>query len=82
MKIRLRIAFEALNPVLRSRGVVNKSALKWISNEAFYEEIKDIFESSPTGNIKFPSLADVIERINELEERILQIETTIEKLSK
>ena len=76
------IAFEVLNPVLRSRGVVNKSALKWISNEAFYEEIKSLFESNPTGNIKFPSLSDVIERINELEKRILQLETTIEKLSK
>lgn len=76
------IAFEVLNPVLRSRGIVNRSALKWISDEAFYKEIKYLFEASPTGTIKFPSLSDVIERINELEERILQIETTIEKLSK
>lgn len=76
------VAFEILNPVLRSRGAVNKSALQWVSDKAYYEEIKDLFESSPTGKIKFPSLTDVIGRINELEERIQKLERSIEKLSK
>ncbi|MFC1789273.1 hypothetical protein ACFLZE_05110 [Thermodesulfobacteriota bacterium] len=68
--------------MLRSRGAVNRSALQLLSDKAFYEEIKDLFESSPTGNIKFPSLTDVNERINKLEKRIDQLETLLEKLSK
>ena len=68
--------------MLRSRGLVNKSALKWISDEAFYEGIKDLFERSPTGDIKFPSLSDVVERINLLEERVQKLETSIRKLLK
>ena len=76
------VAFEVLNPVLRSRGAVNRSALQLLSDKAFYEEIKDLFESNPTGRIKFPSLSDMIGRINELEERIQQIEISLKKLSK
>ena len=76
------VAFEVLNPVLRSRGAVNRSALQLHSDKAFYEKIKDLFESSPTGKIKFPSLTDVIGRINQLEERIKQLEISLQKLSK
>ena len=76
------IAFEVLNPVLRSRGAVNRSALQLVSDKVFYEEIKDLFESSPTGNIKFPSLSDALERINKLERRVQQLETSLKKLLK
>lgn len=75
------VAFEVLNPVLRSRGAVNRSAFQLLSDKAFYEKMKNLFESNPTGNIKFPSLTDVIERINELEKRIDQLETLLENLS-
>jgi hypothetical protein len=76
------IAFEILNPVLKSRGAVNKSALQWVSDKTFYEEIKDLFESSPTGNIKFTSLSDAFERINKLERRVQQLETLLKKFPK
>lgn len=76
------VAFDVLNPVLRSRGAVNRSALQWASDKAFYEEIKDLFDSSPTGKIRFPSLTDVMGRINELEERIQQLEKSLQNQSK
>jgi len=43
---------------------------------------QDLFESGPTGNIKFPSLSDALERINELEKRVQQLEISLKKLSK
>jgi hypothetical protein len=42
------VAFEVLNPVLRSRGAVNRSALSWVSDKAFYEKLRSIFERNPT----------------------------------
>jgi hypothetical protein len=68
--------------VLRSRGAVNRSALQLLFDKSFYEDIKDLFESSPTGRVEFPSLTDALERINELEERIQKLEASLKKLSK
>jgi len=76
------IAFEVLNPVLRSRGAVNRSASELISDKTFYEKFKDIFKGNPNGNISFSSLSDAFERINKLEERIQKLETLLKKLSK
>jgi hypothetical protein len=76
------VAFDVLNPVLRSRGAANKSALQLISDKTFYEKMEVLFESSPTGNISFPSLSDTLKRINELENRIQILEASLEKLSK
>jgi hypothetical protein len=76
------VAFEILNPVLRSRGAINRSALHWLSDKAFYKKMKGIFEGNPTGNISFHSLSDAFERINELEKRVHQLEILLKKLSK
>jgi len=76
------IAFEILNPVLRSRGAVNRSASQLLSDKLFYEMFRNIFKGNPTGNISFPSLSDAFERMNELEQRIQKLETSLKKLLK
>lgn len=66
-------AFEALNPVLRSRGGVSKSARALVVEPAF-KEWAEILLNSDTGYVKFPSIKDLSRRISELEERLVSLE--------
>ena len=68
------IAFDILNPVLRSRGKKNKSALLLCEDKEFYEEIKKVFTQLPNGRLMILTLERALERIEKLEKRISKIE--------
>jgi hypothetical protein len=68
------IAFEILNPALRSRAGVDTAGQNLLSNKKFRESMEQIFQGTPVGTINFPSLSDIMKRIAELEVRVSELE--------
>ena len=62
------IAFEELNPDLRSRGNITTAASELSAKPSFRDQMKTLFQSEPTGTIVIPTLKDALQRIEELEE--------------
>jgi hypothetical protein len=71
------IAFEILNPALRSRAGVDTAGQSLLAGKRFRESMERLFSDSPTGSISFPTLSDAMEKITELEDRIIQLEKLI-----
>jgi len=76
------VAFEILNPALRSRGATDNAGVELFKDKKFRKQFTTLFESEPTGSIGFPSLSDAIERISNLESKVHEIEKLIQKLNK
>jgi hypothetical protein len=74
------VAFEVLNPALRSRGATDIAGMKLFKDKKFKNQFTTLFEGDPTGSIGFPSLSDAIERIYDLESKIHELEKIIQKL--
>jgi hypothetical protein len=68
------VAFEVLNPALRSRGAAMHQARELYADNAFREEMVVLFSGEPDGRLYVLSLEDALERIAELEERVSQLE--------
>ncbi|MEK9985238.1 MAG: hypothetical protein VW879_10890, partial [Opitutae bacterium] len=64
------IAFEILNPVMRSRGKVQEAARELSLVDQFKDEIEQLIENGPTGTLQIPSMQDLLERIEVLEQRV------------
>ena len=71
------VAFDVLDPALRSRGRIQEKARQWYSNKEFYEKMRSLFTSEPSGKFVMPTLQDVLERIAELEERVKVLEAKL-----
>ena len=71
------IAFEVLNPALRSRGTISEKAEQLCDNQSFSEEMQQLFRGDPTGRRKFPTFLDILEQITEIEERVASLERAI-----
>ena len=74
------VAFEVLNPALRSRGTVDNAGMDLFKDEGFNTKFKELFEGEPTGSIEFPSLTDAMEKISTLEARVHKLEEIIQTL--
>ena len=68
------VAFEVLNPALRSRGAVQEQARSLHEDMAFIEQMKMMFQDEPTGHVVIPTLQDALGRIADLERRIADLE--------
>ena len=68
------VAFDVLNPVLRSRRAVRAESRALYADPAFYLQFKQLVESPPTGRLIRPSLEGAMQRIVELEERLARVE--------
>ena len=64
------VAFDVLNPVLNSRGRIDKAAQNLLSKKSFVNKMRNHFENSSNGSINFYSLTDAMDRIKALEKRI------------
>jgi hypothetical protein len=69
------IAFDILEPILRSRGAVDGRAGVLAADEAFAAPMQALFGGEPTGRLVIPTLADAMERIAALERRLTALET-------
>ena len=74
------IAFEILNPALRSRSGTDKAGHRLAGDGKFSEEISALFHGPPTGSISFPSLVDAMDRIGKLEEQVKKLSDMIDQL--
>jgi len=71
------IAFDILEPALRSRGAVTARARRLCENPDFSNEMKMLFSALPTGYLILPTLQNALERISELEIRIAELEKLV-----
>lgn len=64
------VAFETLDPVLRSRGNISDQVGEQAQDPSFVREIQELFANEPTGRFVRMSLEDALNRISALEARI------------
>ncbi|MGY1632231.1 hypothetical protein ACI784_11065 [Geodermatophilus sp. SYSU D01186] len=68
------IAFEVLDPALRSRGVPRKEALELREEAVFRHSVEQMLHDPPAGRLVLPRLIDVSTRITDLELRVARVE--------
>jgi hypothetical protein len=64
------IAFEVLDPVLRSRGSVSDKAREMTTDANYKIDIRKLFEGPPSGCLIIPNLKAVLERVAALEKKL------------
>ena len=68
------VAFDVLDPALRSRGAPQQQARELYANEGFRTEMRVLFQGEPAGRLIIETLGDALERIAALEERVEKLE--------
>ena len=68
------VAFEVLNPDLRSRGNIKATASELAVEADFRDQMRALFQSEPTGTLIIPTLNDALRRIEVLENRLALLE--------
>ncbi len=68
------VAFEVLDPALRSLAPELKRARRAYDDRSFHDEMTSLFSGEPTGRFVVPSLRGALERIEELEQRLSALE--------
>jgi hypothetical protein len=74
------VAFDVLEPALRSRGNVTAQARALYSDLTFVAEMRSVLSAPPTGRLVLPSLAEALSRIASLEERVTALEERVTAL--
>jgi hypothetical protein len=75
------VAFEMLDPVLRSRGRTQQLAEKLMQEDGvFVTAMRSMFAGAPTGRFVRPSLQAVLDRIAVMEQRLQMVERRLAKL--
>ena len=74
------VAFDILNPTLRSRGFIDNAVRELESNTSFVSDMRELFNGEPAGSIEFLSLSDAIEQIKILNDKINNLEEKINRL--
>lgn len=67
------VAFDVLDPALRSRRPVTKAAEALYKRREFREKMQTLLKK-PSGHLRFPSLDDVVRRLARFEDRLRRIE--------
>ena len=76
------VAFDILEPALRSRGGITDRAKQLYADERFRLRMNAIFDGEPTGKIVIRNLADAWKKIDKHEERIMALESRLSELEK
>jgi hypothetical protein len=71
-----QIAFEILQPVLRSQGKSQSKSRELVQSIDFRKRIADLLVSSPSGTLVIPTLQDALDKISRLEQRIAVLESS------
>jgi ribonuclease HI len=69
------VAFEMLQPALRSRGGITASAQALADDAGFRAQITTLL-GTPSGRLDIPQLIDLIDRVAELEARVARLEAS------
>ena len=73
------VAFDVLEPILRSRGAIQEKARQLYSDETFRANMVALFQGEPSGKISLMTLQDAFGRIAELEQRVEKLERLVGK---
>jgi hypothetical protein len=73
------VAFDILQPVLRSRGRDDSAGKVVLADESCWASMVELFKGKPSGTVDFLGLPDVMKRIGMLEERIEKLEALLKK---
>jgi hypothetical protein len=76
------VAFDILDPVLRSRITTQKSSRHFYNDESFYAEIKALFEGESHGCLILPTLREAIQRIAALEDLVADLQNRVFELER
>jgi hypothetical protein len=68
------VAFDVLDPALRSRGNPSSAALALYTDDKFKSDMIEVFQGPPAGQLLLPNLQDVARRLEELERRLAALE--------
>jgi hypothetical protein len=68
------VAFDVLEPALRSRGGITDRARQLYAAEEFRAKMRRIFEGAPSGKLVVRGLADAWRRIDDIEGRLKTLE--------
>jgi hypothetical protein len=68
------VAFELLNPALRSRKRAGTAAQKVLKSSGFRKEMERLINQGPTARLPLPSLDRVWRRLSAFEDRLKKIE--------
>lgn len=68
------VAFEVLQPVLRSRQKKSPPVHYIASKKSFANRMLKIFTSSPSGRIEMPTFHDLLKELSELKQRVRCLE--------
>jgi hypothetical protein len=68
------VAFDVLEPTMRSRGGITPAAKARAADEAFRDEMAAIFGGTPSGRLELSTFAGVVKRLAALERRVEQLE--------
>ena len=71
------VAFDFLEPALRSRGAIQEKAKELYADESFYEKMMAFFQREPAGRLVIMTLQDALDKIAELERRVDELEKRI-----
>jgi hypothetical protein len=69
------VAFEVLDPALRSRGAPQHKARELYADETFSNQMRALFEGEPAGQLEIRTLEDAFEQMAELERRVAELES-------
>lgn len=73
------VAFDLLQPALRSRGRDDSAGKEVLADPMFRESMEVLFNGKPNGAVDFLTLPDALKRINQLEKRIDELEASLKK---
>lgn len=73
------VAFDLLNPALRSRGGVQDEVKELHVDQEFYEQMKQLFLGTPSGRLVLPTLEVAFDRISKLEDRVAELEKKLQQ---
>jgi len=71
------VAFDVLEPVLRSRGAPARAAVELYEDKAFKEKFGLVFRAGPTGRMIHARLPDVARQVHSLAARVAALEAKL-----
>jgi hypothetical protein len=68
------VAFDTLNPTLRSRGGIQEKSRQLYTDVTFQASMQTLFRGEPSGQVYLMTLPEAFERLEELEKRVELLE--------
>jgi hypothetical protein len=73
------VAFDVLNPALRSRGASQEKARDLYRDNVFHEGMRALFSGEAAGRLVIRTLEDAFQQMAELERRVAELEQRMGK---